>query len=187
MPVLDSIEKKQKMEAETRIEHYARVAYIALRLGRGIYENDEELSQGIALAALYHDYGQEAFGHNGEVAISRASQNNGAGFRGHNIMGAMQILYDERTNIINAISEGIKEEIKTKKAMEQMRGNDIERYIELNEQIKKMKVEMQERVDKEYASLPLGVGRFKDCREINIYLFNFRHYLIGNIALTVSC
>ena len=152
MDVLGEKREVLEMEAETRLEHYANVMYIALRLARGIFDKDEDLSEGIAFCAGLHDYGQDPFGHNGEKAISDAAGAFGAGHRGHNIMGAMQILFDEREKIIEALSRGIRDDVIRNHAIDMLPENERNEYLQLKSKISQRQILMQRIIDDERAN-----------------------------------
>ena len=97
--------------ATSRLKHYADTAIIAMKIARGLFPNDEEYANGVGILALFHDCGQTPFGHDGESALTRASEEFNGGPRLHNIDGAMDILYRRKPRIINAIKEGITEDI----------------------------------------------------------------------------
>lgn len=104
-------DEKNRVIATTRLLHYANTADIARKIASALMPNDKEFELGVATAALYHDFGQSPFGHEGEAILRYVSKQNNSGSLLHNIEGAMAILYREKTKIIEAINEGEKNRI----------------------------------------------------------------------------
>lgn len=69
---------------------------------------------GVAVCAMMHDYGQCPFGHTGEKALEKASQEHNGGPVLHNIIGAMRLYFRENGKIKKAINQGaiVEEEAK---------------------------------------------------------------------------
>lgn len=95
--------------ASTRGTHIYNAAEIAYQIATGIFD-DEEVARGIALAALLHDIGQPAFGHDGENMATRASNKGQGGPHPHNAIGATRIIFRDSRKILKAINKGIEQE-----------------------------------------------------------------------------
>ena len=100
-------------DATVRTMHYANTCWVALMIARGIFPNDEDLAKGISVCALGHDYGQCAFGHDGEEAARKALENYNAGSISHNVQGALLFQHRLYPDLVAAINEEpiIEEEI----------------------------------------------------------------------------
>lgn len=101
--------------ASTRGTHIYNAAEIAYKIAMGIF-GDEEVARGIALAALLHDIGQPAFGHDGENMASKASEVSQGGPHPHNATGAARIIFRDSRKVLKAINKGMKEEYIQKEA-----------------------------------------------------------------------
>ena len=141
-PIQSNKDEKGRTIATTRLLHYSNTAYIAFKIAEGLYPNDKEFALGVSVCALYHDIGQPPYGHDGEVALKFASENNNGGPMLHNIEGARKILQRHSNKIINAINSGkIIEDVAEKRNIPK---EEIKRRIEmglepeLNEKINEM-------------------------------------------------
>ena len=115
--------------ASTRGTHIYNTAQIAYKIAIGLFK-DEEIAKGIALAALLHDIGQPAFGHDGENMATRASKKGQGGPHPHNATGATRTIYRDSRKISRAIDKGI--------AMETLKRVANERKISIEELSKKI-------------------------------------------------
>ncbi len=109
-------EKKlgQVTDRKIHVHNTSDIAYkISMRILR-----DENISKGIALAALLHDIGQPALGHLGENTASKVSSSKQGGPRPHNATGAVQILHRCSSKIKRAIKNGIAIEMISEEANE---------------------------------------------------------------------
>lgn len=105
-PMKSIKDKKGRVIATTRMMHYANTALIAKKIADGLYRNDQDFCKGVSTVALGHDIGQGPFGHDGEVALKFASEQNNGGPRLHNIEGTMKYLYRYADTIKDAINSG---------------------------------------------------------------------------------
>lgn len=113
-PLQSRKDEKGRVIATTRLFHYANTAYIAGQIAKGLFPGDEDLRRGISTIALYHDFGQDPFGHDGEAARTNTSKQNNGGAMLHNIEGMMKINFRYADKIKEALISGriINEEAK---------------------------------------------------------------------------
>ncbi len=104
-----------RIVSTVRTAHYANTAMVAFKIAEGLFPDDKDLQLGIATCALYHDYGQDPFGHDGEKAIQDASEEMNGGPQPHNARGADELRFREYDNIKKAINAGEIIEVEAKK------------------------------------------------------------------------
>lgn len=105
-PLKSNKDEKGRVIATTRLTHYANTAWIAGQITRGLFPDDKDLARGISTIALYHDLGQDPFGHGGEAARTNASKQNNGGATLHNIEGMVSIKYRYADTIKEALISG---------------------------------------------------------------------------------
>lgn len=142
-PLQSNKDEKGRVIATTRLLHYGNTGWIAGEIARGLFPDDKDLRMGIATVALYHDFGQDPYGHDGETARTYASKQNNGGAMLHNIEGMMKIIF--------RYSDIIKEAMITGKILDEeakKRGITVER---LKEKIESgLEPELDRQIQKEY-------------------------------------
>lgn len=142
-PLQSNKDEKGRVIATTRLLHYANTGWIAGEIARGMFPDDKDLRMGIATVALYHDFGQDPYGHDGETARTYASKQNNGGAMLHNIEGMMKIIF--------RYSDILKEAMITGKILDQeakRRGITVE---QLKEKIETgLEPELDRRIQEEY-------------------------------------
>ena len=143
-PLQSNRDEKGRVIATTRMMHYANAAWIANEIARGLFPEDKELMLGISTVALYHDFGQDPYGHDGETARTYASKQNNGGAMLHNIEGMMKIIFRYSDTIKEALVEGkiLEEEAKRKN----ITVTDLKKQIEMG-----LEPELETRIQEEYA------------------------------------
>ena len=127
------------VNATTRGKHYPNTGIIAYKIAKGLFPGDEELARGIQICAMYHDYGQCPFGHDGEQAATKASSNYNGGPIPHNSEGARRLYFREFGKLKEAINTGkiIEEEatkrIKLEQSKENFDDDEFKRRLKLKE------------------------------------------------------
>lgn len=110
-----NVDEKGRVVATTRLLHYANTAWIAGQITRGLFPGNKNLELGVSTIALYHDFGQNPFGHNGEAASTKASKQNNGGPMLHNIVGKTKILFRYSDKIKEALICGRLLDLEAKK------------------------------------------------------------------------
>ena len=129
--------------ATVRAMHYANTGLVARKIAEGLFPGDEELAMGIAICALYHDYGQCPFGHDGETSCRHASESNNGGPVLHNSEGARRLKHREYNKLKDAINKG---KIIEDEAKKRVREDSNYNKDEFDNQVKAKIKELEENI-----------------------------------------